>query len=789
MTNSTTNEKLTRRIINLEANERRLLDAQKMAHMGHWYWDVETGEVEWSEEVYRIFHLDPEAFTPRIDSIMDLSPWPEDHVRDQELIQRAAENKEQGSYEQRFRRPDGSTGYYYSTFQGIYDEGGLLTAMKGIIQDITERKLAEIALQEREEQLSLALTVSGAGIWRWQLKEERLFVDERFLLLLGYPPGEIPSPANDWIAWHHSHEFDAVTHRLRADIDARTPFSDNEFRILCKDGRYRWLHIRGRVTDWDESRNPEWFMGVAMDVTERKRAEEKLAEASTIINKSSTVAFTWRKREGWPVEYVSENVAKVFGYSAEDFTSGAVSYERCVHADDLPRLAGEVSKYSREEGRTEFIHEPYRIVAKDGVEKTVSDWTCLIRNEAGEVVAYKGLVEDITDRIQAEQEHNRLVAQLHQAQKMEAVGQLAGGVAHDFNNILQAIFGYGEIAQGYTEEDHPGRASIDGILIAAERAETLVKQLLAFSRRQVLDMKDIDLNDVISDVVRMIHRIIGEHIALDVLLGHKLGTVRADVGQISQIVTNLCVNARDAMPDGGIITIETENVRIDREYCETHAWASPGRFVLIRVTDTGCGMDEDTIAQIFEPFFSTKEKGKGSGLGLSTVYGLVRQHEGMIHVYSELGKGTTFKIYIPIVERSATSVGSAVEGPVSGGTETILLAEDDDMVRESCRELLEHVGYSVMVASTGEEALRVIEAHADVIDLALLDVVMPGLGGRAVYDRIKERFPHMPVLFSSGYSANAIHTGFILDQGLTLIQKPYQRAELLRKIRQVLGRD
>ncbi|MEA2085363.1 MAG: ATP-binding protein [Thermodesulfobacteriota bacterium] len=409
-----------------------------------------------------------------------------------------------------------------------------------------------------------------------------------------------------------------------------------------------------------------------------------------------------------------------------------------------------------------------------------------ILNDKGEVVEFQGTGRDITKRKRAEEQRDKTEIRLRQAQKMEAVGQLAGGVAHDFNNLLQVIQGYTDMALEDVEADSPAYAELKEVMKAAKRATTLISQLLAFSRRQVLELAYLDLNEVIADMMRMLRRVIGEHITLEVISGRDLGTVRADRGQIEQILVNLCVNAHDAMPMGGEITIETENVRIDEKFCESHPWAKPGRYILLSVTDTGCGMDKETLARVFEPFFTTKGIGKGTGLGLSTVYGLVNQHGGMVHVYSEIDKGTTFKIYLILAERAATAVGHKIEGPIQGGTETILLAEDDIGVRNLSQIILEKAGYTVLTAVDGEEALSVFKNHADEIDLALLDVIMPKLGGRAVFNHIREQRPDIRILFCSGYSMNAVHTDFILDKGLQLIQKPYQRNDLLRRVRDAL---
>ena len=380
----------------------------------------------------------------------------------------------------------------------------------------------------------------------------------------------------------------------------------------------------------------------------------------------------------------------------------------------------------------------------------------------------------------------RLEKQLVQSQKMEAVGQLAGGIAHDFNNILQAIGGYTQLALEDTDAGHPARDSLAEVMKASNQAAKVVNQLLSFSRRQLLEPTCIEMNEVIGSLVGMLERVIGEHIKLEFIPGHKLGTVQVDQTMFEQVLLNLCINSRDAMPKGGQLVIETENVFIDQEYCAQNPWARPGRYVLTSVTDTGGGIEAALLDRIFEPFFTTKPTGKGTGLGLATVYGAVRQHEGMVRVYSEVGKGTTFKIYLPAVERSADTVGSKIEGVPPRGTETILVAEDDAGLRSLARRMLERAGYTVFTAADGEEALELFEQQAETIDLLLLDVVMPRLGGREVFDRIHEQNPDLPALFASGYSQNAIHTNFVLQAGMKLIRKPYAADELLHRVREIL---
>jgi CheY-like chemotaxis protein len=296
----------------------------------------------------------------------------------------------------------------------------------------------------------------------------------------------------------------------------------------------------------------------------------------------------------------------------------------------------------------------------------------------------------------------------------------------------------------------------------------------------------MDLSEVVSDLAKMIQRIIGEHITFNIHSEPGLKLIRADKGQVEQILMNLCVNARDAMEKGGTLTLETSNTHLDEEFCRVNSWARPGRYVVLSVTDTGCGMDSETKRRVFEPFFTTKEQGKGTGLGLATVFGIVRQHNGMVNVYSEVGVGTTFRIYFPMTEAAETAQDAAPSGPPAGGTETVLLADDDESVCGVAAAMLRKAGYTVLAAGDGEEAVRIFEEHADEIDLALLDVVMPGLGGEAVSEHLQQRRPRLPVLFASGYSSGGIHSGFVLDEGVQFIQKPYQRDVLLRRVREVL---
>ena len=376
--------------------------------------------------------------------------------------------------------------------------------------------------------------------------------------------------------------------------------------------------------------------------------------------------------------------------------------------------------------------------------------------------------------------------QLRQAQKMEAVGMLAGGIAHDFNNLLTIITGYSQLLLGTMTQQDPNRSSVEQIMKAGERAAALTRQLLAFSRRQVLQPKVLDLNQVVAGLGTMLRRLIGEDVDLRLEMGPDLGRVSADPGQMEQVVMNLALNARDAMPRGGTLTIETANLILDEHYTETHVSVKPGRYVMLAVSDTGTGMDPETRSRLFEPFFTTKGQGRGTGLGLSTVFGIIKQSGGNVEVYTEPGRGTSFKVYLPRVDQAAPVEREALQAKPAKGSETILIVEDDEMVRKLVRETLEREGYRLFEAVDAMDATRICRTYPDPIHLMITDVVMPKLSGRELADRVAPMRPEMKVLYMSGYTDNAVLNNGVLDQHMAFLQKPFTPQALARKVREVL---
>ncbi|MFO0965381.1 MAG: PAS domain S-box protein [Gemmataceae bacterium] len=466
---------------------------------------------------------------------------------------------------------------------------------------------------------------------------------------------------------------------------------------------------------------------------------------------------------------------RLFGYTADEVIGEPTSTNVRLNWPEELRAMKQVRK-------GEFVPSFETVRRrKDGKEIHVSVSVSPIRNHEGRIVGASTISRDITER-------KRLEEQVRQAQKMEAIGQLAGGVAHDFNNLLTVISGYSDMLL-----ETPLDASTKGLLTeiqrAGERAGALTRQLLAFSRKQVLEPKVLDLNAVVMDTEKMLRRLIGEDMLLGTALAPDLKSVKVDPTQIGQVIINLAVNARDAMPQGGKLTIETANVEVDATYVQMRPEAKPGRYVMLAVSDTGCGMTEEVKAHIFEPFFTTKAQGKGTGLGLATVYGIIKQSGGLIYVYSEPGQGTSFKIYLPAVEEPMLTAKSLHDlRPATSGNETILLVEDEDAVRGITRMALQMHGYKVLETSRGEEALRLCEQHQEPIHLLLTDVVMPGMSGRQVAEALRSRRPAMKVLFVSGYTDDAVVRHGLVEAETAFLQKPFTPISLAAKVRAVLGR-
>jgi len=474
--------------------------------------------------------------------------------------------------------------------------------------------------------------------------------------------------------------------------------------------------------------------------------------------------------------YNSPSYQRLLGYSPEELR--ATSAFEQIHPDDRSKVV-EAAEEAKRSGRGRRVE--YRIRHKDGNWITLESTASVVRDSSGQIKKLVIVNRDITERKQLEE-------QLRLSQKIEAIGRLSGGIAHDFNNLLGVIIGYTEALQKRMPLDAPFREAIDEIQRAGKRAASLTQQLLAFSRKQVLEPRILDLNAIVGDVEKMLGRLIGEHIDLTLVLSKAIGMVKADRTQIEQVMLNLAVNARDAMPQGGKLTIETANVELDEASARRPRYLLPGSYVLLKVTDTGCGMNPDVQAHIFEPFFTTKEKGKGTGLGLATVYGVIKQSGGYVLVESELGKGTTFEVYLP---RVAATGGIAKEARSSAKLikkhkAAVLLVEDEPSLRKLARDVLRETGYTVFEAADAFQALEIAKQTEIEIDLLLTDVIMPGMSGRALADALSGSRPETRVLYMSGYTDGEIATQGVLNAETSILHKPFTQDELIRRVEDVL---
>ncbi len=509
------------------------------------------------------------------------------------------------------------------------------------------------------------------------------------------------------------------------------------------------------------------------EATERKKREEFIRNIFESIDEGLIVIG-----KDYRIISVNRAYCDQSRKSAEDIV-GKYCFQ-ISHGSDAPCYEnGEECpvKYTFATGKPQRVLHMH--CGDDGNTVSVETISYPLRDLSGNVISAIEIMNDITER-------KRLEEQLLQAQKMEAIGLLAGGVAHDFNNILTAVMGHGSILETKMKSEDPLRMHVDEILTSAERAVSLTRSLLAFGSKQIINPQPMLLSEIITRIERLLSRIIGENIELKTFAPDVEAPVMADPSQVEQVLMNLCTNAKDAMIDGGLLMIESELVEIDHEYIKAHADMEPGTYMLVTVTDTGTGFADNMREKIFEPFFTTKEVGKGTGLGLSSAYGIMKQHNGYIDVYTEQGKGTAFKVYFPTVEGEVEKLKIAVLPPVVGGTETILFAEDETAVRELSRNILEEYGYTVILASDGAEALKQFKQATVTVDVLVLDVMMPKSTGKQAYDAINELMPGIKVLFISGYTADIIAKKGVLQQGTAFISKPYSPHGLLRKIREVL---
>ncbi|WP_269540605.1 response regulator [Cerasicoccus fimbriatus] len=639
-----------------------------------------------------------------------------------------------------------------------------------------QAKFAAAKLQQTQNLLAESQRVAGIGSWHWSLSDQKTTWTDAMFPIFGVEPQAITYDLIKSLI--HSDQVDWWEDYLAEKIEnADQPF-DIDFRIVKPDGSIAWIHNEASVIR-DEDGKAISMIGTSQDFTERKLFEMELEtqkEMFELVINSVPINIFWKDLNS---VYMGCNrtfaksagglkVRQITGMRDEELTwhrqaAKFVEIDRAVLTTGKPKLGFEES-FTTEDGATRWWHTS----------------KLPLKNRSGEVIGLLGVSEDITESRKVE-EH------LRQTQKLEAVGQLAGGVAHDLNNMLMGIIGYTDLCRAKLEETHPISPWLQQVSKAAERSEGVVQQLLAFSRKQTIKPKVLDLNDTVANMLKMLHRLIGEDIELLWHPGKDLLPLKIDPVQVDQILANLCVNSRDAIGGVGQIVIDTANASLDEEFCAANPELNPGTYVMLSVQDDGCGIDEKILANIFEPFFTTKEEGKGTGLGLATVYGIVKQNMGVIRVESTPGNGSTFRIYFPAATDAIEHSGSKKQTKdMPRGSETVLLVEDEDTVRDTTRIFLKELGYTVICAKIPAEAFELINYRLGTIDLLITDVVMPGMNGRELALRLLSKHPKLKVLYMSGYTADVIANRGVIEDGVEFLSKPFRQEVLARKLRSML---
>ena len=638
------------------------------------------------------------------------------------------------------------------------------------VLDISERKRAESALRQNEAMFRALTETAASAIFIVQ-RERFQYVNPATGVITGYSPDEMLA-MEFWRIVHPDFRT-IVQKRAYSRLSGEEAPSRYELKIICKNGDERWIDV---TAAYIEFLGEPGILGTAFDITEHKMAEEALLRSEKRYRRffDEDLAGAYISSPDGRLLACNPAFARIFGFSSVEDAL------RCNLGDLYPDPEGRrafIRLLERQGNLQQHEKELRRVDGKPvhAVENAVGTFT-----EEGELIEIKGYLFDNT-------EVKQLSEQLRQSQKMEAIGRLAGGIAHDFNNLLTAITGYAELLLASVDPLGPLRSKVEQIHKAADRAASLTQQLLAFSRKQMLRPEVLDVNLVVADMELMLNRLIGEDIELTMELERGPMRVKADRGQIEQVIMNLVVNARDAMPRGGTLSIETSDVELSRSYAHSHLVVQPGPYIMLAISDSGVGMDEETRSLIFEPFFTTKGADKGTGLGLATVYGIVKQSGGSIWVYSEPGKGTTFKIYFPrILEASETAVSERETLGDLHGSEAILLVEDDAGVRELLSETLKSYGYVVMEASNGGDAIRISIECGIPLHLMITDVVMPGIGGCELAARVADLRPEIKVLYISGYTDRGVIKNGIVQPGAEFLQKPFGPETLISKVRDVL---
>nr|MDA3797764.1 PAS domain S-box protein [Kiritimatiellia bacterium] len=659
-----------------------------------------------------------------------------------------------------------------------------------VIRDITEHKLAEESVQKERKMLRTLIDNLPDPIYVKDAEGRKLIANPADIKNIGKKSEADVLGKTDMELFPGK-----IGARGFADdqkiMQTGIPVISREENFFDAKKQQLWL-LTTKIPLINEKGETTGLVGIGRDITERKQAEEKIREKDLQFRKLSSnlpdliYQFTQRPDGSYFVPVASEGIKNIFGCSPEDVIEDFTPIAKVIYPEDAERVISDIEYSAKHltyftcEFRVQIPGKPVQWIYSRSSPEKLADGS----------ITWYGFNSDITERKQAEKEREKLQAQLTQAQKMESIGRLAGGVAHDFNNMLGVILGNTEMILEELDPNMPTYDELEEIKKAAQRSADLTRQLLAFARKQTVTPEVLDLNQTLEGMLKMLRSMIGENIELVWLPGKNLDPIKIDPSQIDQLLANLCVNASDSIEDVGKITIETSSTVFDEDYCSKHADFMPGEFIMLTVKDDGCGMNQDTLDMIFEPFFTTKELGKGTGLGLATIYGIVKQNNGFINAYSQPGQGTTFNIYLPRhIAKTEQIQEKDPAKPDVGDHETILLAEDETAILRITTKMLEKLGYKVVAAATPGEAIRLAEEHTNPIHMLITDVVMPEMNGRDLAKNILTLYPNIKRLFMSGYTANVIAHQGVLDKGVNFIQKPFSIKELAAKVQEIMQNE
>ena len=767
----------------------QLLEAsQAIARVGGWELDVVSQQLYWTAETYRIHDTSPEEFNPTVDAGVGYF-LPESRRLISEALQAAMERGEGYDLELETLTTKGRLIHVRTTCVVTLREGRPVK-LTGIFQDISEQKAAEAVLVKSRRQLATAMSLTRLADWEMDLQRGVLVFNDRIYALFGTTAaqegGYEMSTAVFLRELCHPDDAGFVAEHIAAA--SSVPLLDTrqlEFRLRRRDGavRYMVLHFQIKL---DAAERAVWGVGSILDITERRQAElaREVSESQLKAVIDSAMDAVIILNSDQQIVLFNAAAERMFGRTAGEMVGQPM--DRLIPSRFRTRHQRQITTFSNLTGASRQMaagRDALVGLRADGEEFPIE--VSISKTFAAEQPLFIAIARDIAARKTAEREREALQAQLQQAQRLESIGQLAGGVAHDFNNMLSVIMMSVAMALEDLSPDEELHANLLEIRTAAERSAGLTRQLLEFARQQAIDPRVLALNETVEGMLSMLRRLLGEDLHMTWAPGTNLWHVKVDPGQVDQLLANLCINARHAITGVGNVTIATANVVLDGVLIQGEAAPVSGEYVRLTVSDTGCGMDAATLARIFEPFFTTKELGQGTGLGLSTVYGIVKQNDGTIDVESEPGEGTTFAIYLP--RQDVTPAREArVEQSVTHGGETLLVVDDEPAVLLSCARVLRRMGYTVLAAASPAEALRIAEAHTHELSLLVTDVIMPEMSGKELSERLLARFPDLKCLFVSGYTADIIATRGVLEDGRAFLQKPFLPEDLALKVRSVL---